>query len=128
MMRRIILLFLSFCLLTQLACQSREAASTNAAPVTTPSATPTAATLGALRVAPSGLQYQDLVLGTGRRPMIGQSVTVKYVGKLENGKVFEEGKFEFKLGEKDVLPGFNQGIAGGEGIDAMKVDGKRLLI
>ena len=51
-----------------------------------------------------------------------------FVGKLLDGKEFDKGKFEFKLGDKDTLAGFNIGIGGGKEIDAMKIDGKRVLI
>jgi FKBP-type peptidyl-prolyl cis-trans isomerase len=128
MMNRIKLIALVLLLWAQLACQNSagEAASV---PAATPSATATPASgPGEMKTTTAGLKYQDIVIGTGRRPMLGQSVTVKYVGKLESGEVFEEGKFEFKLGAPDVLKGFNLGIAGGEGIDAMKLDGKRLVI
>ena len=115
-------------LLSQLACQNSavEVASTPAA-TPQPTAAPASAP-GEMKTAPSGLKYQDLVPGTGQRALLGQTVTVKYVGKLADGKVFEEGKFDFKLGEKDIIKGFNLGIAGGDGIDAMKLDGKRLVI
>lgn len=129
-MTRTILIVLTFLLISfaQLACQksSGELASTPA-----PSAKPAesqAAGPGEMKTTPSGLKYQDLVIGTGQRVMLGQTVTVKYVGKLADGKVFEEGKFDFKLGEKDIIKGFNLGIGGGTGIDAMKLDGKRLII
>ncbi len=113
-------------LLSQLACQnpSGEVAST---PAPTPTAQP-ASGPGEMKTAPSGLKYQDLVVGTGQRVLFGQTVTVKYVGKLADGKVFEEGKFDFRLGEKDIIKGFNLGVGGGDGIDAMKLDGKRLVI
>ena len=114
--------------LSQLACQNSavEVASTPAA-TPQPTAAPASAP-GEMKTTPSGLKYQDLVPGTGQRALLGQTVTVKYVGKLADGKVFEEGKFDFKLGEKDIIKGFNLGIAGGDGIDAMKLDGKRLVI
>ncbi len=131
-MNRTIGLLLVGCLLmlSLLACQS----SSNEV-ATTPSATPTAAATalptakpGELKTLPSGMKYQDLVVGTGQRPLLGQNVTVKFVGKLADGTVFEEGKFDFKLGDKDIVKGFNLGVGGGEGIDAMKIDGKRLVV
>lgn len=128
MYRTIFLLLIGCWLALSLACQSSttEVAST---PAATPSAAATApAGPGEMRTAPSGLQYQDLVLGTGQRPLLGQTVTVKFIGKLADGKVFDEGKFDFKLGDKDIVKGFNLGVGGGVGIDAMKLDGKRLII
>jgi len=74
----------------------------------------------------SGLKYQDLRVGDGPSPQMGQTVTVHYIGKLENGKEFNNshtmgtGKpVEFKLGR--VIPGWN------EGLQTMKVGGKRRL-
>ena len=74
----------------------------------------------------SGLKYQDLKVGDGPSPAMGQTVTVHYIGRLENGKEFNNshtmgtGKpVEFKLGR--VIPGWN------EGLQTMKVGGKRRL-
>jgi len=74
----------------------------------------------------SGLKYQDLRVGDGPSPQMGQTVTVHYIGRLENGKEFNNshtmgtGKpIEFKLGR--VIPGWN------EGLQTMKVGGKRKL-
>jgi FKBP-type peptidyl-prolyl cis-trans isomerase len=94
--------------------------------VTTPA--PAATVTGEMKATPSGLKYQDLVIGEGKRPLWGQTVNVEYVGKLENGKEFERGKFKFALGDKNTLKGFNIGIGGGDGIDGMKIGGKRIII
>lgn len=131
-MTRTIGWFLVSCLLmlSLLACQSssQEVATTPSATPTATATAPPAAGPGEMKTTPSGLKYQDLVVGTGQRPLLGQMITVKYVGRLADGKVFDEGKFEYKLGEKDIAKGFNLGIGGGEGIDAMKLDGKRLVV
>ena len=73
---------------------------------------------------PSGLKIQDLKVGDGASPKMGQTVRVHYIGKLENGKEFNNsytgGKpIDFKLGE--VIEGWN------EGLQTMKVGGKRKL-
>jgi len=43
----------------------------------------------------------------------GDTVKVHYTGKLENGEVFDTSKeqepFEFKVGNKAVIPGFEKG-------------------
>ena len=72
----------------------------------------------------SGLKYQDLKVGDGVTPTMGQTVTVHYIGRLENGKEFNNsytlGKpIDFKLGQ--VIEGWN------EGLQTMKVGGKRRL-
>lgn len=72
----------------------------------------------------SGLKILDLRVGDGPSPKMGQTVTVHYIGKLENGTEFNNsytgGKpIDFKLGE--VIQGWN------EGLSTMKVGGKRRL-
>jgi peptidylprolyl isomerase len=80
---------------------------------------------------PSGLQYEDTVVGTGATPQKGQTCVMHYTGWLwENnakGKKFDSsvdrGKpFEFKLGQGQVIRGWD------EGISTMKVGGKRTLL
>jgi peptidylprolyl isomerase len=74
----------------------------------------------------SGLQYLDLVVGTGPRPKEGHTVVVNYTGTFSDGKVFDttEGKhpFEFKLGRGEVIKGWDEGVA------SMRVGGKRKLV
>lgn len=74
----------------------------------------------------SQLVVQDEVVGTGATAAAGELVTVNYTGKLANGTVFDTsvGKtpFQFTLGAAQVIPGWDQGVAG------MKVGGKRILI
>ena len=74
----------------------------------------------------SGLQYYDLVEGTGDTPQSGQTVVVHYTGWLEDGTQFDssvEGgqPFSFVLGQGGVIPGWDEGVA------TMKVGGKRQL-
>jgi FKBP-type peptidyl-prolyl cis-trans isomerase len=73
-----------------------------------------------------GLQYWDIKVGTGATAEKGQKVTVHYTGWLTSGKKFDSsvdaGKpFDFKLGNGDVIKGWDEGVAG------MKVGGKRQL-
>ncbi|QSR84516.1 FKBP-type peptidyl-prolyl cis-trans isomerase [Methylacidimicrobium sp. B4] len=75
---------------------------------------------------PSGLKYVDLVVGTGNPVQPGKRVTVDYVGKLEDGKVFDSshshGKpFTFVMGQRGVIAGWTEGIA------TMREGGKRNL-
>ena len=76
---------------------------------------------------PSGLQYRDLVEGTGATPQAGQTVVVHYTGTLENGKKFDSSldrnsPFQFRLGAGQVIKGWDEGLA------TMKVGGKRQLV
>ncbi|HOS92867.1 MAG TPA: FKBP-type peptidyl-prolyl cis-trans isomerase, partial [Armatimonadota bacterium] len=74
----------------------------------------------------SGLQYEDIKVGTGKSPKMGDSVTVDYRGTLKDtGKEFDS-SYErgqpatFTLGQ--VIEGWN------EGLQTMKEGGKRKLI
>ncbi|NOX71162.1 MAG: FKBP-type peptidyl-prolyl cis-trans isomerase [Candidatus Micrarchaeota archaeon] len=42
----------------------------------------------------------------------GDRVTVKYKGRLKNGKVFDEGVIDFAIGAKKVIPGFENAVIG----------------
>lgn len=75
----------------------------------------------------SGLQYVDVVAGTGASPTKGKQVTVHYTGTLENGTKFDSSKdrgtpFTFTIGVGQVIKGWDEGVA------TMKVGGSRKLI
>jgi FK506-binding nuclear protein len=79
----------------------------------------------AVKKLPNGLQIEDLVIGTGETATPGKKVSVKYVGKLENGKMFDSSlkrPFGFRLGVGSVIKGWDMGVKG------MKVGGKRKLV
>jgi FKBP-type peptidyl-prolyl cis-trans isomerase len=74
----------------------------------------------------SGLQYWDIVVGTGKVAKEGDGVRVHYTGWLTNGKKFDSSvdaghPFTFVLGNSEVIKGWDEGVAG------MKVGGKRQL-
>jgi FKBP-type peptidyl-prolyl cis-trans isomerase FkpA len=80
---------------------------------------------------PSGLQYEDTLVGAGAQASRGNSVTVHYTGWLFNndtqGAKFDSSKdrndpFVFSLGAGMVIRGWDEGVAG------MKVGGARTLI
>jgi peptidylprolyl isomerase len=80
-----------------------------------------------LTTTPSGLQYEDLVVGTGVQPQNGQTVLVHYTGWLTNGTKFDSSldrgqPFDFSLGRGQVIKGWDEGVA------TMKVGGKRKLV
>ena len=74
----------------------------------------------------SGLQYWDIIVGTGAEAKQGSHVKVHYTGWLTTGKKFDSsvdaGKpFPFTIGRGEVIKGWEEGVAG------MKVGGKRQL-
>ncbi|XP_043702668.1 peptidyl-prolyl cis-trans isomerase FKBP13, chloroplastic [Telopea speciosissima] len=85
-----------------------------------------------LTATPSGLAYCDRVIGTGTEASKGQLIKAHYLGKLDNGKVFDSsynrGKpLTFRIGVGEVIKGWDQGILGGDGIPPMLAGGKRTL-
>lgn len=82
---------------------------------------------GSATTTSSGLQIQDLVVGTGAVAAAGDSVTVEYVGALQDGTVFDSTQshgqpFTFTLGAGQVIAGWDEGVAG------MKEGGERMLV
>ncbi|HAV93682.1 MAG: peptidylprolyl isomerase [Legionellales bacterium] len=75
----------------------------------------------------SGLQLYDVASGHGVTAQPGDVVSVHYVGKLADGSEFDSSRkrhqpFVFILGQGQVIPGWDEGVAG------MKVGGVRQLI
>jgi FKBP-type peptidyl-prolyl cis-trans isomerase len=74
----------------------------------------------------SGLQYVDIVEGTGQQPKAGDNVSVHYTGWLTSGKKFDSSHdrrepLVFPLGRGRVIKGWDEGVA------SMRVGGKRKL-
>jgi FKBP-type peptidyl-prolyl cis-trans isomerase len=75
---------------------------------------------------PSGLVYWDIRVGTGEAAKEGSRVRVHYTGWLTNGKKFDSSvdagtPFDFRIGDGEVIKGWEEGVAG------MRVGGKRQL-
>ena len=79
----------------------------------------------------SGLQIIDSKEGTGASPKPGQICVMHYTGWLyengQKGKKFDSSvdrnePFEFPIGQRKVIAGWDEGVA------TMKVGGKRTLI
>ena len=75
----------------------------------------------------SGLQYTDLVVGTGAEASAGATAVVHYTGWLLDGTKFDSSldrgvPLEFVIGQGRVIKGWD------EGVGTMKVGGKRELI
>jgi peptidylprolyl isomerase len=76
---------------------------------------------------PFELGVDDLVVGDGDEAVAGKKVTVHYVGvAFRSGEEFDASwnrgePFQFRLGKGQVIPGWDQGVAG------MRVGGRRRL-
>lgn len=61
---------------------------------------------------------QDVAVGSGRMAQAGDTVTVNYTGKLQDGTVFDTslGKtpYSFVLGTGTVIAGWDQGLMGAQ--------------
>ncbi len=69
----------------------------------------------------------DIVVGTGEAVKEGDTVSVHYVGTLQDGMEFDNSQkrgepFEFTVGEGRVIKGWEEGLVG------MKVGGQRILV
>lgn len=78
------------------------------------------------KTTPSGVKYEDLVVGDGAEAKKGDTVKVHYTGWLaSNKKQFDSsiGKdpLDFTIGTRGIIAGWNEGVPG------MKVGGKRKL-
>ena len=69
---------------------------------------------------PSGLRYIITSPGTGANAVAGQTVKMKYTGRLLDGTAFDSNEdpkfghvepFSFTLGRRMVIPGWDEGIA-----------------
>ncbi len=80
----------------------------------------------ATQVASGQVVTQDEVVGTGPAAMPGDTLSVHYTGKLQDGTVFDSSAgrapYTLVLGAGNVIPGWEQGLVG------MQAGGKRLLI
>lgn len=75
---------------------------------------------------PTGLKYEVLTAGNGAEAKAGQQVHVHYTGWLTNGTKFDSSvdrgqPFTFGLGRRQVIAGWDEGVAG------MKIGEKRKL-
>jgi FKBP-type peptidyl-prolyl cis-trans isomerase len=93
-------------------------------PATDTSATATASSTPA---DPNQVQAQEVAVGTGTQAKPGDTVSVLYVGQLQDGTVFDSSAahdnqpLTFVLGAEGLIPGFQIGVNG------MKEGGERLL-
>ena len=74
----------------------------------------------------AGFLVEEVVVGTGPLAEPGDTLSVHYVGTLEDGKVFDSSldrnaPINFTLGVGQVIRGWDEGLSG------MRVGGKRVL-
>ena len=74
----------------------------------------------------SGLVIEDILVGSGEEAATGHTVSVHYTGWLSDGTKFDSSKdrnepFEFPLGSRWVIAGWDEGVLG------MKSGGVRKL-
>ena len=60
---------------------------------------------------------KDIKVGTGKEAYSSSYVTVHYIGRLKNGVKFDSSRdrkkpFEFNLGAREVIRGWDKGIVG----------------
>ncbi len=73
------------------------------------------------------VQAQEVTVGTGKQAAPGSVVSVLYVGKLQDGTVFDSSEahgnqpLKFQLGAEGLIAGFQVGVNG------MKEGGERLI-
>ena len=73
------------------------------------------------------LIIDDVIEGTGEPVAVGDTVTVHYIGTLQNGQQFDNSytkgePFSFKVGDEKVIRGWEEGVIG------MKAGGQRILV
>ncbi len=103
---------------------SRSAAAKDKPAVATVAPAPTQETN--VHKLPSGLVYEDLVVGEGRVAEAGLTASVHYTGWLTDGTKFDSSldrgePFQFALGAGQVIRGWDEGVQG------MHIGGKRKL-
>ena len=74
----------------------------------------------------SGLQYEEMTVGTGKEAKAGSRAIVHYTGTLKDGTKFDSSRdrgepFPFSIGAGEVIKGWDEGVAG------MKIGGRRKL-
>jgi len=74
----------------------------------------------------SGLQYDDLLVGSGKMAEAGMNVSIHYTGYLRDGSKFDSSldrgePLKFQLAGGQMIQGFDEGVRG------MRIGGKRKL-
>jgi FKBP-type peptidyl-prolyl cis-trans isomerase len=91
-----------------------------------PSGSADAGAGGNMHKLPSGLQYEDVVVGSGKMAEPGMNVSIQYTGYLTDGTEFDSSRksgapLRFQVGGGQMIQGFDEGVKG------MRIGGKRKL-
>jgi FKBP-type peptidyl-prolyl cis-trans isomerase len=78
--------------------------------------------LEAMTQTTSGLYVLDVTIGAGAVAAAGSTATVRYSGWVESGARFDSGNYTFRLGQREAIDGFDEGVTG------MRVGGKRRIV
>jgi FKBP-type peptidyl-prolyl cis-trans isomerase FkpA len=83
--------------------------------------------LAAMERTGSGLYLQDMLEGGGAEARSGHRVSVHFVGWLPDGTLFDgvappDPPMQFRLGDREVIRGLDEGIVG------MRVGGQRRIV
>lgn len=70
----------------------------------------------------SGVYIQDVAVGEGTELGAASTAEITFSGWLRTGVLFDQGQFEFTMGQQKVVQGLELGMVG------MKVGGVRLII
>ena len=75
----------------------------------------------------SGLQYDDLVVGSGKMAEAGMNVSIHYTGYLLDGSKFDSSldrgePLKFQIAGGQMIQGFDEGVRG------MRIGGKRKIV
>lgn len=76
----------------------------------------------------NGLRIEDYALGEGPAAQVGSQLSLRYVGRLEDGRIFghnrnpEDPEYRFRLPQKPRVAGWGLGLRG------MRAGGKRKII
>ena len=107
---------------------SSSASSSTVGGTATSSDAPAAGAAAASKVhkLPSGLQYEDVLVGSGKMAEVGMGVSIQYTGYLTNGEKFDSSldrgqPLRFQVGDGSMIAGFDEGVKG------MRIGGKRKL-
>ncbi|KDQ57762.1 hypothetical protein JAAARDRAFT_35450 [Jaapia argillacea MUCL 33604] len=81
---------------------------------------------GPMQELTGGVKIRDVTVGAGPKAKKGSTISMRYIGKLDNGHTFDsntKGKpFSTKLGVGEVIKGWDVGVEG------MQVGGERLIV